>query len=184
MDKNKWRNELKSRRNAIEKDQRLDEEILVLKHLSDWIHNPTLHSWMVYLPFSSELNTTALIQELSRKGRQIFAPRILENNQLGCSSFCEGDELSTQAWGIQEPKSSLMPMEFRPDVVVVPALGFDHQLQRLGYGKGFYDRFLMNRPQLCIGLGFRCQIVETLPIEKHDLALDAVVTADGVIGSS
>ena len=96
----------------------------------------------------------------------------------------EDIEMVKNRWGILEPK---LPMEFIPpmmlDMVLVPLLGFDMKGNRIGYGKGYYDRFLsLVRPTcLKIGVGYECQkVVDGLPIEAHDTPLDFVITEKAV----
>ena len=66
-----------------------------------------------------------------------------------------------------------------PEIVLVPLLAFDIQLNRLGYGGGFYDRTLTNQ-QIKIGVAFECMRVECVPTEPHDIRLDYIVTESGV----
>lgn len=71
-----------------------------------------------------------------------------------------------------------------PEVMFCPLLGFSADCQRIGYGAGFYDRWLSeNPPRLAIGLAWDCQLVEDLPVESHDVPLNAVVTATRIYGS-
>lgn len=71
--------------------------------------------------------------------------------------------------------------EVVPDVLLIPGLGFNHKGQRLGRGKGYYDRYLENFSGLKIGICFREQLVEDLPVEDHDCEMDIVVTEKNII---
>jgi 5-formyltetrahydrofolate cyclo-ligase len=181
MDKTEWRQKLRSQRDSLEAPLRKKEEFSILTHLKPWVEDGSLSSWMVYLPFGSEVDTSLLTESLWEKGRDVFAPRMLNQGELGSVQLMKNTTISTQQWGIPEPNGPLMPKEFRADVIVTPGLGYDRQGNRLGYGKGYYDRFLSTRPKFCLGLGFSCQIAEQLTSEKHDQSLDAVISADGVI---
>jgi 5-formyltetrahydrofolate cyclo-ligase len=91
--------------------------------------------------------------------------------------------LVNNRWGIPEPVAPFKAVTCKlPDMVLVPLLGFDRQGNRLGYGKGHYDRFLAcTRPDcLKVGLAFELSHVPSLPTEPHDLRLDAVVTEERV----
>jgi len=134
---------------------------------------------MIYLPFGSEMDTFPLIQELLSRDKRVYAPKILDGLGLGSVLFDRDQPLKANSLGLFEPTGPLMPRDFRADVVVVPGLGFDRRGHRLGYGKGYYDRYLSLRPKVCVGLSFRCQVVDEVPTEEHDIALDAVITADG-----
>lgn len=92
-------------------------------------------------------------------------------------------QMVVNRWGIPEPLAPWKPVAAKvPDMVLVPLLGFDEQGQRLGYGKGHYDRFLAcTRPEcLRIGIAFELSRLPALPAEPHDIPLDAVVTEQGV----
>lgn len=68
------------------------------------------------------------------------------------------------------------------DVIIVPLLAFDERLHRIGYGGGWYDRFLSKQPlAMLIGLGYDFQKVHELPIEEHDIALDMIITESGIL---
>jgi 5-formyltetrahydrofolate cyclo-ligase len=97
-------------------------------------------------------------------------------------------ELEVNDWGIPEPKihkNKVSPSQL--DMVLVPMLGFDSHLNRLGYGKGHYDHFLaQTRPDcLKIGICFDLGLVEEgIPAEPHDFPLDAVITESAIYRSS
>lgn len=88
---------------------------------------------------------------------------------------------------VPDPYSALQPASdeplLMPDVMFCPLLGFTSQGGRIGYGAGFYDRWLeQNRPALAIGLAWDCQLNETIPLEPHDQPLDLIVTPTRVHG--
>jgi 5-formyltetrahydrofolate cyclo-ligase len=97
-------------------------------------------------------------------------------------------ELVPGTFGILEPTAELRelpPRQVLPsqiDLALVPGVVFDRQGNRLGYGRGFYDRLLRQLPRevLRVGLAFECQVVEELPVEPHDERMDWLVTEAGV----
>ena len=88
---------------------------------------------------------------------------------------------------------SVTPGADQMDLILVPGVGFDRQGNRLGFGRGYYDRLLRplreeplsaeTKKTLLIGLAFECQLVDQLPIDPHDVAMDAIVTERAVYGS-
>ena len=100
--------------------------------------------------------------------------------------FCEyrkNDVLRVNYWGIPEPIKSKI---IRPDILLVPILAFDKNKNRLGYGKGFYDRYLnklkrKNKRSLVIGIAFYFQKYKKLPTNKNDFKLDYIITEKGVL---
>ena len=82
-------------------------------------------------------------------------------------------------FGILEPTSKVSLVD--PDLVVVPGLAFDLHLHRLGYGKGYYDRFLKSTSSYKIGICFDFQIVEKIPNESHDQKMDEVISEKRIL---
>jgi len=111
-----------------------------------------------------------------REGKALAFPRI-ENGAL---HFITGGFLETGAFGVREPVGGAPAPA--PDLVLVPGLAFDAADFRLGRGGGFYDRWLEANPGVrTLGLCFACQVVEKIPVESHDLKVDAVLTEEGFL---
>ena len=87
------------------------------------------------------------------------------------------DPLTINIYGIPEPVSK---NKVAPEILLIPLVGFDRQLNRLGYGGGFYDRYISkikkNKKIIKIGLGFSFQKIDKIPINKHDKKLDYILT--------
>ncbi len=109
---------------------------------------------------------------------KIFAyPRAGDDGTL---VFLLASEFETGALGIHEPVGATMAPS--PDLVLVPGLAFDTTGVRLGRGKGFYDRWLTANPAVrSVGICFKCQILESLPFEAHDVRVNAIVSEEGVL---
>ncbi len=140
---------------------------------------------MAYLSFRSEVVTDGLILWGLKEGRRIAVPSCDPESRTLTPCLIGGlDEVAASHYGIREPKSHLcrpLPPEAL-DVVIVPAVAFDRQGYRIGYGGGYYDRFLRQAPQAArIGIAFACQIVDQIPAADHDIPMDGIVTGEGVI---
>jgi 5-formyltetrahydrofolate cyclo-ligase len=86
-------------------------------------------------------------------------------------------------FGIKEPADTTKIIDKNYiDLCIVPGGAFDGQLNRIGYGKGFYDRFLQRTEIKKVALAFSCQITDSLPVEAYDVKMDAVVTEDKIYG--
>lgn len=115
---------------------------------------------------------------------RLVIPLMVPGDELRHVHLSNDIVLEKNKWGIPEPKtptSFVSPREI--DMVLVPMLGFDSHGQRIGYGKGYYDRFLAQTRQDClkIGLCFELgRLTETLEAESHDIPLDHVVTETGI----
>jgi 5-formyltetrahydrofolate cyclo-ligase len=140
---------------------------------------------MVYLSFGSEVDLDGLIRWGWRKGKRIVVPVCRPENRALTACRIDGfDELETGHYGIRAPKEGLLrPVEGgKIDVILVPALAFDRRGYRIGYGGGYYDRFLPQALRAVkIGLAFASQIIAKIPVDGHDLPVDMVVTEKGVI---
>ncbi len=133
--------------------------------------------------FGSEVPTLPLLERLHRAGLSVALPRIVDG-ELEPRRWAPGDETSETAFGAREPlldAASVEPSDL--DVVVVPGVAFDRAGRRVGYGGGYYDRFLLRAPQAArIAIAFATQVVQgDLPAGRSDLGVDAIVTEGGTI---
>lgn len=143
---------------------------------------------LVYMDYRSEVMTTGLVEELlADPSKKVFAPKV-EGMHIRFYEIKSLDELKKGYQGIREPEEN-PEKRFTPDmavrleaVVLVPGAVFDRQRGRMGYGKGFYDRFLSDyREVYGIALSFSCQIAKEIPMESHDRRPDIIVTEKGII---
>ena len=124
----------------------------------------------------NEVNTQPLIQELISRGIKVIVPITdFESGTLNHSMLTSFEELESNKWGVLEPKE-MDETDYKPDIILVPLLAADLEFNRLGYGKGFYDRFLSESSALTIGLVFQEYILNKIPVERFDQKLDILVT--------
>ena len=138
---------------------------------------------LFYLAFDKEVETRRMIIEALLKGKQIALPVILTktNTILPFLISNLGSDIQIGPYGIDQPKASVckqVPLG-NIDLVIVPGLAFDKQGNRLGRGKGFYDRFLNRLPKktLTIGLAFNFQVQDSIPHSSGDLPVKKVLSA-------
>jgi 5-formyltetrahydrofolate cyclo-ligase len=138
---------------------------------------------MAFWSFGSEVETPPLVDELVASGARVALPRIV-GREIEARAFRPGDPLSDTAFGAREPAAGPLVPPRQLDVVLVPGLVFDRLGFRLGYGAGFYDRFLAaTRVDAArIGLCFALQVVPRVPAGPSDLPVDLVVTEREAIG--
>lgn len=132
---------------------------------------------MVYLNSKSEVDTSFLIAEAQRQGKKICTPIVLNDKDMK-AAILDGSGLILGAFGIWEPKGNFVD---DIDLIFVPGVVFDKERNRIGYGKGYYDRFLQHTKATTIGLAFSCQIVPYILAEQHDKRLDMIITEEGII---
>ncbi len=184
-DKGDIRKRILRTRNAMTREEIASGSRAIVKRLTELDQIRGASTLMVYLGFGSEVHADDLILWGWGEGKRIVVPLCRPANRELIACRIEGfDELACGHYGIREPKENLIrpipPGEI--DAVVVPAVAFDRQGHRLGYGGGYYDRFLPGAPRaLRIGAAFAGQIVAELPADPHDVTMDRIVTDQEII---
>ncbi|MFH0926716.1 MAG: 5-formyltetrahydrofolate cyclo-ligase [bacterium] len=140
-----------------------------------------------YLSFRSEVKTLDIIKESLKLGKKVCVPVIdtLSLSMIASEILDINNTLTEGYYGIPEPKKDYVKeVPIREiDLVLLPGLAFDERGFRLGYGKGFYDKFLKNNTLEIhlIGLAYESQIVKLLPVDLMDVPVDKVITEERVI---
>lgn len=130
----------------------------------------------------NEADTFELMKYSLDHGKQIIVPVMKENGRLIHSTIRSPDELRENSWGVPEPVDPTPAEGLTPDLIIVPMVAGDLEKNRLGYGKGYYDRFLKGKEMLKAGLLFEVQLSkEPLPTGAYDVPLDLLVTEKRVI---
>jgi len=151
---------------------------------------PEMKHWstlFVYVNFRSELETLELIYQCLSQGKRVAVPLVDASTVSMIPLLIQDPEkdLVPGYYGIPEPdpQKSLRVAAREIDAAVIPGSVFDIQGGRLGYGGGYYDRFLVNdAPQAKrIGLAFEMQVVEKVPVEPHDQPLDILITEKRIV---
>jgi 5-formyltetrahydrofolate cyclo-ligase len=139
---------------------------------------------MVYVSKPMEVHTRALIVQLLAQGKTIVVPIIeKETKTLRLSYIKDPAVLSRSTFDVSEPVGHELPAQ-ASDVkaVIIPMLAFDKRGNRLGYGAGYYDRFLTTHPHMTrIGIAFACQELREIPTDPTDAGMDLIVTDTGII---
>ncbi len=136
----------------------------------------------LYYPSNFELNVLRILEFSSISAQDILLPVTDKKNFMNFFSWKKNDVLFVNEFGILEPTKTKTKV---PDVMLIPLLAFDKSKFRLGYGKGFYDRYLnkyikKNKDILTIGVAFSFQKHHKLPFNKHDMKLDFILTEKGI----
>ena len=139
-----------------------------------------------YYPSYYEVNILKLLQEASKKKFKIVLPVIKTSSLMSFKIWIPNEPLYVSKFGILEPKST--NKGFTPDVIIVPLVTFDSQLNRIGYGKGYYDRKLKKIKKskgnaVCLGVAYSFHKCKNIPANKHDFKLDYIFTERGIISS-
>lgn len=142
------------------------------------------HTIMMYMALPQEVQTATMMATARRQHKRVVIPVIRGYELVAVECPADASQFQRGPYGILEPRS--MPAAVRPeaiDCVLVPGVGFDSGGTRLGFGRGYYDRFLSQLPTTTAygGLAFHLQIVPRLPHMAHDICMSFVVTEQGVM---
>lgn len=134
---------------------------------------------MFYISFGGEVNTKKMIKEAQKLGKILAVPVCRKDRTIGPALFKEGQGLKKGPYEICEPATKRFIDLRCLDLVIVPGIAFDKQGNRLGRGKGYYDRFLKKLPQktVSVGLAFDFQILPFIPATKQDVSVQRVIFA-------
>ena len=124
-----------------------------------------------YISFGDEIDTSQILKIQDKK---IFVPKII-NNEMYMTEYTS-NYLELNKYGILEPKNYVPVMPKEDDIIIIPALAVDKNFNRLGYGGGYYDKYLQYANGVKIVLLPEALFVEDLPIEKYDIPVDIIVT--------
>jgi len=130
----------------------------------------------VYYPIGSEIFTQDIIQELLSKGKEVFLPKVMGEG-MEFRKIIDFSSLEPGNFDIMEPKEEC-PVDNDLDVILVPTVGISQTGVRLGYGYGFYDRFLAKNKTVAISMTLEKQIIKNIPKSEHDIIMDWIVTED------
>lgn len=180
--KSELRKELLKTRNSLSESDWSKKSVQImarLKSIKQFEEAEIIHCY-ISMNQRKEVDTQLFIQELLSQKKKVLVPVTdFEKMQLNTVELNSFDDLTTNKWGVMEPKN---PIEttLKADLMIVPLLGADLKFNRLGYGKGFYDRFLKNQSGTKIGLLFEGFLLSKIPVEAFDEKLDILVTEKSV----
>lgn len=175
------RNEM-SIREIAEKSAAITRWLCSLKQYAD------ARTVTAYMSYRNEVSTEAFIRTCLSQGKRVAIPKVRKVPDLALELYEVKDvdkDVIPGYKGIPEPNASVLeavdPQDI--DLAVIPGLAFNHDRHRIGYGAGFYDRFLATlRPDcLKIGIAYQMQLTSQIAAEKHDIAMDMVITENGII---
>ena len=147
-----------------------------LKHISSFINSQNI---ACYFPIGSEVDTYAIMLDILKQNKCLLLPKVVNDN-LVFYNIPNLEKLEKGNFGIMEPKDSCKKAD-RIDCVLIPTVGVSKLGIRLGYGKGYYDKFLSSTDAIKISLTYSKQIVKTIPSDSHDIKMNWVVTEDEYI---
>lgn len=183
MDKNQLRENYKALRKKLTDEQRSEASIHIANRI---LELPVWTANYFHLFLSStkhyEVDTEPLLTLLLAKDKQVILPKMKKNSSLDHYLLTDATPIKINAWGIPEPQEGIKVPPSKIDVVFVPLLAYDIRGNRLGYGKGYYDRFLEQCSSECLVVGVSFfEPEERIPFDAKDIPLDYCVTPKKII---
>ena len=165
---------LKIRKKEIYKDFKINFKSIIKILKKKKIYGKTIGG---YYPFNHEVNIMEILENFEKKKYLITLPKIKKNNKIDFFSWSIKEPLIVNKFGIPEPSSKEIKY---PNILLVPLVAFDKDLNRIGYGGGYYDRYIgkikKKKKLISIGLAYSFQKVKKIPINKFDMKLDFIIT--------
>ena len=190
-EKRKIRKQILKRRNELSTEERKRAGILMTERIlgHQWYYGSDLKDVAyffvkpLYEKILASASTGEIIQEALRHGKRVYLPRVMEKETEHKEPYMEFfrvynmEELISGYRGIPEPSAESERFIYCREeatnvLMLMPGVAFDRYRNRIGYGKGFYDRYLQDKEGLqlrTIGVGFQCQLVEKLPCDERDI---------------
>jgi 5-formyltetrahydrofolate cyclo-ligase len=178
--KKEIRNFIEEQRKILKRDvkEAFDEQIFNKLIKSD--EYKKAKTIFLYASFEGEVDTHRIIKHALADGKQICVPKILSKKEGMKAVIIESfNELKPSAYNILEPESFNKTIDEKNiDLILMPGVAFDNKGGRVGYGGAFYDRFLtkMKSDTLKIALAYDFQLLEEVPMDKHDKRIDGIIT--------
>ena len=176
--KTEIRHALISKRNGIDKTYRRESDKKISKNIINSPYFKNCTQVLIFSALGDEFDTRYIVNECRACGKNVYYPKCTDINGHMKFFKVRGDgDLEQGLFGILEPKAECEEYSPYPnDIAVIPALAVDKDFNRIGYGKGYYDRFLLGFNGVSICPCYEDLTVLKLPTDKYDVKVDAVAT--------
>ena len=185
-DKKILRKRILKLRDELDSKYREDSSQKIFNELSKLKEFKNAETVMTFVSFSTEVDTKLFIEKCWSLGKRIITPLAkMKSKELEIYEINNWEQLQPGVYDILEPipdkKRLVDPIEI--DFVINPGVAFDINLNRIGYGGGFYDRFYHRLSKNCIrvAVGFDTQIVDKVPVDEYDVPVDMLITENRII---
>ncbi len=180
-EKEELRKKIKKRIGGLSKESCLAYSLNIADKLLNLPEYLNSNSVFVYNSFGCEVMTDSIIADALKRNKTVCVPRVEGERMQAVVIDCNTEFVSNE-WGILEPLSNEI---FAPEAIelsLIPLVGFDRRLNRLGRGKGFYDKFLSGLPCIKIALAYSVQEENSIIVDQFDIMVDKIITEKEIIG--
>lgn len=169
-----------SKRNQLSEKDRVMFSRIIFNKLLEFEEYKKADRIAVYYPVGSEVQTLDIIRDALINKKKVGLPRVINDNEIKFYQIMENSleevEFTKGKYGIMENIDSTVELD-PIDLLIIPGVAFDDECNRIGYGKGYYDRFLgKNDIGYIVGLAFENQMVKYIPINELDQKVDCIIT--------
>ena len=181
-DKKELRSYIKTKRKSVE--NKAEKDSLVAQNLLSLDEIKKAYTVLCYISLDDEICTDEIVRVLLDSGKRVGAPYCVDNNgNMDFYYITDFDDLRIQSFGVREPviEKCKKVTSFDNTIIILPGLCFDSNGNRLGYGKGYYDRFLQIHSLISVGLCYNSLIVKKVPTDMYDKKADIIVTENDII---
>ena len=176
--KGELRARYKAARDAMDTNLRGDLSAAICGHILSWDRTTAAKTIFVYASMGSEVDTMGLIAGLRAMDKRVLLPRVRDGKHMDAVEY-SGGILTKSNYGALEPSGKPFDAA-KIDLSLAPALAVTIAGVRLGYGGGYYDRFLKRTQAHRAALCFSCQVVDSLPSNRYDIGMDSLITEHGI----
>lgn len=174
MEKLIQRKTIKSRLANLSRSDREEYSKIICDKLIDLVEKTNVKIIMSYQPIQKEVDMNWFNQYIEEKDIQICYPRIVGDDLIAISS----KEFDLDQYGIRQPVNGITIDKQDIELVIIPLIGFDENLNRLGRGKGYYDRFLENTRALKVAVAYEIQKQDLIITNEQDIKMDVILTQE------
>jgi 5-formyltetrahydrofolate cyclo-ligase len=175
------RNDVLGKRRALSTEDRKQKSQAIVDSLVKLGLFKDAMTIATYLPLPSEVDLSRLLR-LEHRSKCFVAPRTLPNFELSFHRVTSSDKFETGFGGAQQPSEAAdLVSPTIIDLFLVPLAACDRQGNRLGFGKGYYDRALAGATGYKLGIGFQCQLVDHVPFDSYDVPMNGFLSEEGLI---
>lgn len=175
--KKELRKEIRNRKRQFTAQQLHELSFAVIQRLLNHPRLKEAHTILLYHSLPDEVDTHTIIDSLILNGKTILLPRVTGDSTMELRRYTSPRDLTLGAYGIMEPTGDVFTDYQSVDLAVIPGMAFDPLGNRMGRGKGYYDRLLPSLKRAYkIGVCFPFQMMESIPHDEHDVRMDDVVT--------
>ncbi|WP_326911405.1 5-formyltetrahydrofolate cyclo-ligase [Sedimentibacter sp. MB31-C6] len=186
MNKRELRKKILNIRNNMNKEDVVEKSKIIMQKIINTEAYKKSNTIFIYMDFKNEVITSFLINQMISENKSVMIPYTdVENiNIIPVEIHNLEQDLKRCSFGYLEPKKELItPVDLKIiDLIIVPGVVFDRKLNRIGFGKGYYDRILSKKRSdtKAIAIAYEFQVLNEIPHEEHDIKMDMIVTEEKI----